>query len=207
MTTRWPSRIAAFLLWALAALSATYWLLTVIGASETPVSAAPLGTPTAAVDVQDLARALGPATTPSTGPVAATPQVPAQDPGKRMQLLGVVSGRTSGGVALISIEGQLPRPYRVGSAVDTDYRLSRVDRRSATLSPTQPDGRAITLELPETVADNTQQPLLPGTGATNRLPGSLPGRPNPVSAAPANGAPANNAVGTSATDTDEPAKD
>ena len=65
-----------------------------------------------------------------------------------MRLLGVVAGRKSGGVALISIEGELPRPYRVGSLIDDSYKLTRVAARSATLSPTQTDGRPFTLELP-----------------------------------------------------------
>lgn len=150
MTNRWPSRIATFSLWALAAGSAAFWLLKIIGISEAPVTAVAIAADTPAVDVQDLARALGPPATPGTTTATVAPPPPAQDPGARMRLLGVVAGRTSGGVALIAIDGQPARPYRVGSQIDTSHKLTRVATRSATLSPTQPDGQPITLELPST---------------------------------------------------------
>lgn len=170
MTIRWPSGIAAFTLWALAAMSATFWLLKVTGVSEAPVKAGAIGAETPAVDVQNLARALGPAATLG----AATADVPPQtsDAGARMRLLGVVAGRKSGGIALIAIEGQPPRPYRVGSQVDASHTLIRVATRSATLSPTQPDGQAFTLELPPTTAA-MPPPLGPWGGAGAKRPPGL----------------------------------
>ena len=169
MTIRWPSRIVAFMLWALAAMLATFWLLKVAGVSEAPVKAGAIGVETPAVDVQNLARALGPA--PVTG--TATADVPAQisDAGARMRLLGVVAGRKSGGIALIAIEGQPPRPYRVGSQVDANHTLIRVATRSATLSPTQPNSPPCTLEVPPTTTAPAP-PLGPWSGAgANRIPG------------------------------------
>lgn len=183
MTIRWPSRIAAFLLWVLAALSATYWLLKVIGVSEAPVTAGVISADAPVVDVQDLARALGPATTPGATAAAlpqaqAQAQVQVQDAAARMRLLGVVAGRRSGGVALISVDGELPRPYRVGSLVDASYKLTRVAMRSATLTPTQADGQSFTLELPLDTPE-APKPAGPWGGpATGRPPGLA--QPYPV---------------------------
>lgn len=199
MTLRWPSRLAAFSFWALAALSAAYWLLKVIGVSEAPVMAGAIGAEAPAVGMQGLARALGPDPVAGTAlAISATPQ--AQDPRARMRLLGVVAGRRSGGVALISIEGQPPRPYRVGSPVDANHTLTRVATRSATLSPAQPNGQAFTLELPTAVA--TEPPARPAAvdkPAAGRLPGLAQGNPGRPLAVPGAATPANaaaNAAGT-----------
>ncbi len=181
MTVRWPSRIAAFSLWALAALSAMYWMLKVGGVAEAPVTVGAISVETPTVDVLGLARALGPdAPAGATTTMAAAPQLQTpQDPAARMRLLGVVAGRRSGGVALISIDGQLPRPYRVGSQVDTHYTLTRVATRSATLSPTKPQGQAFTLELPMTTPEVPPRPAPWGGSAASGLPGSARVHPEP----------------------------
>lgn len=195
MTQSWPSRIAAFSLWALVGLSAVYWLLKVIGVSEAPITAGAITAEAPVANVQHLAVALGP--DPAAGVVAAgvPPPQMAQDPGARMRLLGVVAGRRAGGVALISIEGQPARPYRVGSPVDASHTLTRVAARSATLSPAQPDGQAFTLELPASVA--TETPARPATvdkATTGRLPGLAQGNPRQPLAVPGAVTPANSAV-------------
>ncbi len=202
MTLRWPSRIAAFALWALAALSAVYWLLKVLGVSEAPVTAGAISAEAPAANVQHLALALGP--DPAAGIAAAAPGAPppqqAQDPRARMRLLGVVAGRRSGGVALISIEGQPPRAYRVGSPVDAGHTLTRVATRSATLSPAQPGGQAFTLELPAAVATETQaRPIAVDRPALDkppagRLPGLAQGNPRQPLAIPGAATPANSAT-------------
>lgn len=149
MTSRWPPRIAAFLLWALAAGTLVYWVLRVVGMSETPVAAATVTELSPSVSVADLAKALGPPTAAAVAPQAITIAPAAPDPSARMRLLGVVADRNSGGVALISIDGQAAKPYRVGSQIEDGYRLTKVAKRSATLSPAQSAGAAITLELPD----------------------------------------------------------
>ncbi|MCB2039524.1 MAG: hypothetical protein KDH48_01355 [Rhodoferax sp.] len=191
MTIRWPSRILAFLLWTLAALSAAYWLLKIVGLSEAPVTAGAVNAETPSIDVPMLARALGPDNAAPTSAALAPPSPLAQDPGGRMRLLGVVAGRTSGGVALISIEGQHPRPYRVGSVIDERYKLTQVATRSATLAPTQAGAPAITLELPLATSE-PQTPLpaaaasptppSPAAAAVNRAIAARPPQPEPPSA-------------------------
>ncbi len=201
MTIRWPSRILAFLLWVLAALSAAYWLLKIVGLSEAPVTAGAVNADTPAIDVRMLARALGPDATPTDRVLAVQAQPPAHNPGDRMRLLGVVAGRTTGGVALISIEGQHPRPYRVGSLVDDSYKLTRVAARSATLSPTQAGGPPFTLELPLAAADPDTPRPPPGARAEPQPP--LPPAVNrPIAGRPA--LPEPPPVGG---DAEEPAKD
>lgn len=152
MTTHWPSRITAFSLWALAALSVAYWVLKFVGSAEAPITAGAITIESPVIAAADLVRVLGPATAAPLAQAAA-PVAPVA-PVVRMQLLGVVSGRNKNtGVALISVEGQPARPYRVGSAIDGAYRLTRVAARSATLTPTKEGADAITLELASTAAD------------------------------------------------------
>lgn len=205
MILRWPSRIAAFALWSLAALSATAWALKIAGLSEAPVTAAAIARDAPAVDVRDLARALGPEAPQAAPVLAAAAQAPqAQDPAARLRLLGVVAGRRSAGVALISVDGQLPRPYRVGSVIDTGYRLTRVAPRSATLAPPLADGQAITLELPPT--DAAAAPAAAGIAVPGRPSELARGNPPFPAAAPVSGAaPAANAV--PADNNDEARKD
>lgn len=144
MISQWPPRIVAFLLWMLAALSASYWLMKVIGLSETPVRADAIATATPAVNTADLLRVLGPPN--QVGPSVVVSATPTPDPGVKMQLLGVVTGRKDTGIALIALEGQPARPFRVGSKISDTYKLDRVTTRSAILAAA--DGAAsVTLEL------------------------------------------------------------
>lgn len=188
MTSRWPSRTAAFLLWGLAAAAAVFWMLRVAGMSDTAIEANPVAEPVPSISVAELAKALGPATV-----LAATAQVAlvapsAPDPGASMRLLGVIAGRKSGGVALISINGQVAQPYRVGSQVDDTYRLAKVDKRSATLASNQTADNAITLELPSTSTPvAASQQLIGASGRLGARFGELP--PTEVIAAPIAGVP------------------
>jgi general secretion pathway protein C len=173
------------------------WLLKVIGVSEAPVLAGAIGAETPAVDLRNLARALSPGTPGGTSAAATgVPQPLAQDPRGRMRLLGVVADRRSGGVALISIDGQWPRPYRVGSQVDASHALTSVATRSATLSPTQPNGPAFTLELPSSAPEPPQRPVAFGGSAANRPPVRAPTVPVPPAQAPTTAPAAANATGT-----------
>jgi general secretion pathway protein C len=172
MTKPWPARLAAFFLWALAAVSASYWFTKVNGASgpsasvPTPVGEVPV------VQAGDLARVFGPAKAAGVAP--ATVGVAAPDPSARLRLLGVVANRTHRGVALISIDGQPPRPYRVGSALDGGWTLQQVGTRTATLGASAGGNGAFTLELAPLAGTAPAQPL---------------GRPSLVTPAPTPGTP------------------
>ncbi|WP_439606086.1 type II secretion system protein N [Hydrogenophaga sp.] len=136
--------IAAGLLWLAAGLSAGYWVLLAWGRSPvTPVST--LAPAQLATDPVAVARTLGalPAAT-SAGVVAA-----AAPP--RYNLLGVVAVGAQGGAALIAVDGQPPRPYRVGAPLEGGLVLQAVTRRTVRLGPTLEAPATVELTLPETV--------------------------------------------------------
>ncbi len=196
MTKPWPARFAAFFLWALAALSASYWFTKVSGTSGVSTTAPGLAGEAPLVQSEDLARVFGPAiAVASAGPAIAAP-----DPSERLRLLGVVADRSRGGVALISVDGQPAKPYRVGSALDGGWTLQQVGTRTATLSPAANGAGAVTLELASLSSATSPLPRnLP-------LPGFTPGAATPLPATPAaNPLPANNPPAT-AIGNDLPAK-
>lgn len=139
--------VAAVVLWLAAGLSVGYWVLQVLGRSAiTPVTAtAPANE---APDAAVLARVLGAA--PQAAVAAAAPSAP-PPLSSRYQLIGVVADRADGGAALIAVDGQPPKPYRVGATLEGGVVLRAVQRRSVRLGP--PDGSpAFELSLPETPA-------------------------------------------------------
>ena len=192
MISQWPPRVMAFLLWTLAALAATYWLMKSIGLAEAPVRAGTIAAHAPTVNSADLTRVLGPpALTPATAATTAAAEL-ANHPASKMRLLGVVAGRRNAGVALIALEGQPARPYRVGSQVTADYRLTRVATRSATLATSAAGAALITLELaPNPAGSDTatiQAPVrlgLPSGQLAIPVPVLPPGfaRPSPVAPA------------------------
>lgn len=200
MTKPWPARSAAFILWALAALSASYWFTKVSGTSGISTPASALASDAPAVQSDDLARVLGPAIAVAA---ADTPAIAAPDPSTRLRLLGVVAGRSRKGVALISMDGQPAKPYRVGSALDGGWTLRQVGTRTATLSSDANGVAEVTLELAS--LSGAASPVVRGLPLP--LPGFTPGAiaPFPGTAAaiqlPANNTPAA-AIGN-----DPPAKD
>ncbi|MCU0941054.1 MAG: general secretion pathway protein C [Hydrogenophaga sp.] len=143
-----PRRAPALLavaFWLIAGLSIGYWVLHVLGRSPvTPVaSGAVMAT---APEPASLARVLGapPELAASVQPVSAPPLA------SRFQLIGVVADAADGGAALIAVDGQPPRPYRVGASLDGGLVLQSVQRRSVRLAPSaQGTGQAIELSLPE----------------------------------------------------------
>lgn len=165
------ARVAVLGVWALVALSAAYWGLRLFTAPM-PV---PAQTPVAVADAMprgDLSRLLGP------DPVVAG-EVPAEaEPlaDARFSLVGVVSPRGSStsptGVALIAVDGQPARAFRVGAAVDDRVVLQTVAHNRVTLGPR--DGAAtVALDLapPAPAATGTLPPARSGTSAA---PGARP---------------------------------
>lgn len=134
----WLSRIVTFTIAGLAAASAAYWGLKAWGPS-TPVTAPTMALAWAPpVGPKALALALG---------GGLLPQAPGEAPAapSRYALLGV-AGNAHGGAALISVDGQLAKPVRVGATVEGALVLKSVTGRRAVLS--SGDGPGLTLELP-----------------------------------------------------------
>jgi general secretion pathway protein C len=138
---RVPALVAA-LLWLAAGLSAGYWVLQFLGRSAvTPVATVALAP--APPDPLAVARTLG------AVPVAAVGAAPAAGAPARYVLLGVVATGTDGGAALIAVDSQPPRPYRVGAALDGGLVLQAVTRRTVRLGPSLDAPTSMELSVPE----------------------------------------------------------
>lgn len=142
--SKWGVRLGTLGLWALAGASVVFWGLRLAaqpaGIPVPPVAQSPL-----APDAQALARLLG-AQPPAPGMVSTAPVASA---GSRFALIGVLSGRRSGGgAALIAVDGKPPKPYRVGAEVDEGLVLMALDPRRAQLGPSLDGPASLTLEMP-----------------------------------------------------------
>lgn len=126
--------LASAIAWAWAAQR----LAAPLSASTAP--AAPPAPAVALLGEAELARLLGDAGTSASEPVPG--------PGSRFVLLGVIAGASGQGAALIAVDGQPARPFRVGMAVAPGFVLQRVAAREVMLADT-PDGPVkLTLPLP-----------------------------------------------------------
>ena len=156
------ARLCAFVIWALVAASAAFWgLRLLVRAPAAPPNAVTLGD-AAAVRV-DLTRLLGAA------PVAPQVAVAVAEASARFRLIGIMAPKASatarhgGGVALIAVDGKLPKAYAVGASLDGALVLQSVSLRTAAIGPSQ-GAATVTLELP----------LLPAA-ATGTLPSPVAG--------------------------------
>jgi general secretion pathway protein C len=159
------ARAWTFAIWALVAGSAVAWGLKLFAQGPK----APVNT----VQVQPAAGLRGDLTKlfgADAPPPVAQSEEPAPVPDARFQLVGVLSPRSAAaareGVALIAVDGNPPKAYRVGAVVQGDTVLQSVRPRAATLGPR--DGPAqTTLELapPPPPATGTLPPAV--SGGTN----------------------------------------
>ncbi len=137
----WRLRLVTFLIAALAAASAVYWLLKWRATTPPSQGAALAYASPAAVDPRALARLLG----GGQSPVKATLALSAAS---RFKLMGVVADLAKGGYALIAIDGKPAKPYHVGSRLTESLVLHSVARRSAALAASLDAPVSVTLELP-----------------------------------------------------------
>lgn len=127
------SGAVAVLVWLAAGAAASYGVLHGLG--QRPDVPLPMPPVTAwAVDTAMVARALGATTSTNAQPA---PQVVAEPAGpSRYTVLGVVAPTASdsgSGVALVSVDGQRPLPYRVGAVLDGRWQVQSVQRRAVVL--------------------------------------------------------------------------
>jgi len=136
----WPAVLAG-LLWLAAGLSAGYWGLQAWGrAPVTPVPASASAPPV--VDTVLLARALG--ALPVAEPLA--PAVSAA--ASRYALQGVVAVGTARGVALIAVDAQPARPFRIGAEVSAGLVLQAVTAQQVRLGAAIGGPTTVMLEMP-----------------------------------------------------------
>ncbi len=137
LKNKWWSRSVTFAVAALTAASGVYWLFQWPGAA--PTRTAPvLATNTVTNDPQAIAELLG-----STAPTEAA----TSHASSRFVLTGVVAGTPTGGAAVIAIDGQPAKTYRVGSRLDENWILQSVATRRAVLAPSLSATASITLEM------------------------------------------------------------
>jgi general secretion pathway protein C len=138
----WPIRLVTFFLSALAAASVGFWTLRWPSPTASTHLALPASVP-ASIDTAKLAVLLGAPTGQASEERIAPRAASAQ-----FQLLGIISQGAKRGSALIGIDGQPPKPYRVGERLTDKWLLQSVKARSAVLASdvNAPDG--MRLELP-----------------------------------------------------------
>jgi len=135
-------RLAALLLAALLAGSVVYWVLH--WPHPNRGAALPVATATDAPSQADpaaLARMLG----AQAAPVADAVVV---DASSRFRLTGIIASGSGQGVALLSIDGQPPKPYRVGSVLESGLMLQSVEARRVALASDAHAPVRMRLELP-----------------------------------------------------------
>ena len=172
------ARLSAFVIWALVAATAVFWgLRLLVRAPGAPAYAVPVGDASAVRG--DLTRLLGAA------PVARTGPMPAADANSRFRLLGIMAPKAAsgasaslGGVALIAVDGKMPRAYAVGAPLDGDLVLQSVSLRAVSIGQ-GPGTPAITLELPPPVSAATGKLPVSGAPVPSPSPSFTPPAPPP----------------------------
>ena len=139
----WLVRLVTFLLAALAAASLSYWVLK-WPEPDRAVRATAFEPAIPAIDSAKVARLLG--ANPNAAGTSA--QAPIASASSKYKLLGVITQGTNGGSALLAIDGEPAKPYRVGQRLTDDLVLQSVKSRSATLAADMQGTGAVTMELP-----------------------------------------------------------
>jgi general secretion pathway protein C len=145
MSSRWTG----FFIWALVAASTAFWGIKIFAATR-PV---PPGAqaPQAVAANGPMERLFGAVLVPT---VAAAPAHPESE---RFQLVGVIAppnGVAPGGFAIVAVDGQPARTWRVGATLDGNTSLLSVSKRGAEFGPSG-GPTAFSLQLPEPAAAET----------------------------------------------------
>jgi len=188
MLNPWFARSFTFLLWTVAAGSATFWALQNIYStskhttSPAKIATLPSASSTSTQNVsQKVALALG---AKNPAPLTAAGMASAEQ--ARFQLQGVLAVGDKSGAALIAVDGKLAKPFRVGSAVDPNLQLVSIKGRTASLG--QNGVVAFTLELPVRRANQGINPMMnrnaapsiPIAAPPTDAPGAASTPPNPA---------------------------
>jgi general secretion pathway protein C len=183
------ARLSALVIWGLVAATAVFWgLRLLVRAPVAPAYTVAVGDASAVRG--DLARLLG------TAPVAPVAAVAVPEAASRFKLLGIAAPNSAAsptGVALIAVDGKMPKAYAVGSRVDGDLVLQSVSLRTVSIATGQ-GAAPITLQLPPLVAAATSNVPPGATGGMTASPPTVvpqyapPFAPQPI-AMPPTGAP------------------
>ena len=137
---RWVPAWATLCLWAAAAAGVAYWVLMFAGvggpATPAPTAARASGQEPSSSQVQK-----------ALGAMAAAP-VAVVDAGARFALSGVVAGTSGRGSALIGVDGQAPKAFKVGQTVSPGWVLHSLGARQARLAESVQGPVTMTLDMP-----------------------------------------------------------
>jgi len=159
-----------FCVWTLVLFSAVYWGLKWMGSAQQEVPVSRVGKNTlevSALSSAELQRALGEQSAPALAPMSAQ-ELQAQQMSllnSRVRLVGVVaaqnasphvsvpgSGRpkaVSLGVALLSLDQQAPKPFKVGDEVEAGLYVLSLESKSVSLGPSREGPATLRLVMPE----------------------------------------------------------
>ena len=136
--SRWKAPVGTVALWALAAASVVFWVLRLSAPADAVAPPAALTRPEVTADPAAIARLLG--VVPAAA--VATPEA-----ASRFVLWGVIVDGANRGAALISVDGQPPRPWRVGAQLVDGYVLQAISRRAAKVGGSVDSAPAFTLQM------------------------------------------------------------
>ena len=148
---QWGMPVLTLAIWLALGWSGAAWVLRALQApSAAPASGpspssagSPMGAASGAAAVgPEAARLLG-APASSAAEVVASPSLVS-----RLKLVGVASAGAQRGAALIGIDGQTPKPYRIGQEVVDGLVLLSVDRLAARLGAQVGGPSALQLDMP-----------------------------------------------------------
>ena len=148
---QWGMPVVTLGVWLVLGWSGSAWVLRALQApSAAPASGpspssagSPMGAASGAAAVgPEAARLLG-APASSAAEVVASPTLVS-----RLKLVGVASAGAQRGAALIGIDGQTPKPYRIGQEVVDGLVLLSVDRLAARLGAQVGGPSALQLDMP-----------------------------------------------------------
>jgi general secretion pathway protein C len=165
------SRSLTFVIWALAAATGVFWGLRLfVSPAHAPAHVALAAD--AALARGDITRLLGASViAPPPEQLAVVPDLAA-----RLRLTGVAAplSHGGGGVAIISVDGNPPRVYRVGATIASEFVLRGISQRSATVGMAGQAGSDVLLEMPPLVA--AERGVLPpaSNAPINDVPVGLP---------------------------------
>jgi general secretion pathway protein C len=146
---RMSSRWTGFFVWALVAAVTAFWAMKIFAATRPVPSGAQAPQVVAANGPME--RLFGAVVVPT-----ALANTPAPE-SSRFQLVGVIAppaGTAQGGYAVVSLDNQPARTWRVGATIDGNTSLLSVSKRGADFGP-QGGPTAFSLQLPEPAAAET----------------------------------------------------
>jgi general secretion pathway protein C len=166
-------RLLSFVIWAVVAASAVFWLTRLLSRSDPAPSHTVTASAGASVASADLSRLLG-STRTASAEASAEPEPEAD---ARFKLIGVVAPKSASpdsGLALIAVDGKPPRPVMLGGVVDGPLVLLAVNHRRAELGPAGGEA-TVRLELPAVPEANRSKPAPRPAAPVYTPPPQVPG--------------------------------